>query len=465
LTRLLAKAIGIDDVNSIDTQVSMVAIGLDSLQALEFRRCVKTELNHDLAVSDLLGGASIADVVAQLDAQPQVSAKPAMSQSQVPVVDPTVPIEPADIARRAQQAAEQAVPSDLCADRIRAAREDLDIFGMCAMMDTLEPALSDGAAHSAEDIATRLKFAPRHQWLLKRWLGVLTAHRHLDRDSRGSYRLLRPVPVPTHSDLFSVFADLGYPRALAVFMQSANEHLTELAQDRLRVQELLFADGDMTTAHACYRDNVIGHYLNHAAREVIAGFVMRLENDRSPVRILELGAGIGGTTADVIRGLSGMSVDYHFTDLSPFFLTKAKERFAKYPQIRYGILDLNTDLGQEHGYDIVLAANVVHNALHIGQTLHQLRELISPGGVMINIETCKANYQLLTSLKFLMSASPGQPHPGRSDIRAGTRIFLTEEEWLDQLRVSEFTPQLVLPDPGHPLRMLDQRLFVAVREW
>jgi mycobactin polyketide synthetase MbtD len=464
LMKLLTEAIGRASVDTIDEEAPMVAIGLDSLQAIEFRRRVKIEFNHDLALSDLLGGASIADVLTQLDTQSRISRRPGVSENRVLIVNPKAPIASRDIARRAQQAAEQAVPNDLCADRIRAARDDLDIFGMCAMMDTLEPALADGAAHSAEDIAARLKFAPRHQWLLKRWLGVLTAHGHLDRDSRGGYRLLRSVPAPTRSDLLSVFADLGYPRALAVSMQSANEHLTELAQDRLSVQELLFADVDMATAYACYQDNIVCQYLNHAAREVIASFVARLEKHRSPVRILELGAGIGGTTADVIRGLSGMSVDYHFTDLSPFFLVAAQERFAKYPQIRYGILDLNTDLGQEHGYDIVLAANVVHNALHIGQTLHRLRELISPGGVMITIETCKANYQLLTSLKFLMSASPGQPHPGLSDIRAGTRIFLTAEEWLDQLRVSGFTPQLVLPGPGHPLCMLDQRLFVAVRE-
>jgi mycobactin polyketide synthetase MbtD len=63
LISLLARAIGVDDVDTIDTQVPMVAIGLDSLQALEFRRHVRIEFNHDLAVSDLLGGASIADVL------------------------------------------------------------------------------------------------------------------------------------------------------------------------------------------------------------------------------------------------------------------------------------------------------------------------------------------------------------------------------------------------------------------
>lgn len=66
LVDLLAQAIGVDSADQIDTGISMVAIGLDSLQALEFRRRVKIELNHDLEVADLLGGASIAEVLAKL---------------------------------------------------------------------------------------------------------------------------------------------------------------------------------------------------------------------------------------------------------------------------------------------------------------------------------------------------------------------------------------------------------------
>jgi mycobactin polyketide synthetase MbtD len=68
LMSLLAAAIGADNTDKIDTTIPMVAIGLDSLQALELRRRVKLEFDHDLEVSDLLGGASIADLLAKLGA-------------------------------------------------------------------------------------------------------------------------------------------------------------------------------------------------------------------------------------------------------------------------------------------------------------------------------------------------------------------------------------------------------------
>jgi mycobactin polyketide synthetase MbtD len=66
LTTLVAGAVGVDRVDTIDTTVPMVALGLDSLQALELRRRIKIGCNHDVEVADLLGGASIDDVIERI---------------------------------------------------------------------------------------------------------------------------------------------------------------------------------------------------------------------------------------------------------------------------------------------------------------------------------------------------------------------------------------------------------------
>ncbi|KAF0848191.1 nocobactin polyketide synthase NbtC [Nocardia caishijiensis] len=59
----LLKVIGGDSAESIDATMPLVALGLDSLQALDFRKRVKAELNRDLPVAAILGGASLDDVV------------------------------------------------------------------------------------------------------------------------------------------------------------------------------------------------------------------------------------------------------------------------------------------------------------------------------------------------------------------------------------------------------------------
>ncbi|MFF0542517.1 nocobactin polyketide synthase NbtC [Nocardia thailandica] len=59
----LHKVMGTDGSEAIDGSIPLVALGLDSLQALDFRKRVKAELNRDLPVAQILGGASLDDVV------------------------------------------------------------------------------------------------------------------------------------------------------------------------------------------------------------------------------------------------------------------------------------------------------------------------------------------------------------------------------------------------------------------
>lgn len=59
----LHQVMGTDGTETIDGTVPLVALGLDSLQALDFRKRIKAELDRDLPVAAILGGASLDDVV------------------------------------------------------------------------------------------------------------------------------------------------------------------------------------------------------------------------------------------------------------------------------------------------------------------------------------------------------------------------------------------------------------------
>ncbi|MFP1153715.1 nocobactin polyketide synthase NbtC [Mycobacterium sherrisii] len=63
---ILLDTFGVANQDPVDTDLPLVAMGLDSLQALEFRRRVKIALDHELDVADLLGGASLTDIVSRL---------------------------------------------------------------------------------------------------------------------------------------------------------------------------------------------------------------------------------------------------------------------------------------------------------------------------------------------------------------------------------------------------------------
>ncbi|WP_422771401.1 methyltransferase [Plantactinospora sp. WMMC1484] len=356
------------------------------------------------------------------------------------------------------------------ARRLPAFLSDLDHVARLAMADTIAAAGLDAAPPGADEeaIAAALGVAPRHRWILRRWLGTLVDARMLATDGHGYYDLRAPgraALVAAADDIDRARRGLGYPPELTRFFQSAVQYLRALLRDEIALQALLFADGETDTAEGAYRDNAVNRYVNAAAAETVR-WASRWHSTDEPYRVLEVGAGVGGTTVDVLDALATLPVDYLFTDVSTFFLDDARRRFAGRAGLRYGRFDINADVsaqGVEAGaLDLIVGANVLHNAVDIGTTLMSFHRLLRPGGLLVFVETTREIHQILTSMQFLMSPRPGGDRPGARDRRAGTdQIFLDETQWRDELSDAGFRPLLCLPDPDHPLHAVGVHLFVA----
>lgn len=128
-----------------------------------------------------------------------------------------------------------------------------------------------------------------------------------------------------------------------------------------------------------------------------ADWVRVLGHQIPGMKILEVGAGIGGTTGAILQELGGASgkkacfSSYDFTDVSPAFLEKAKDRFLAWGDlIKYGKLDIEKEpssQGYEAGsYDLVVASNVLHATARIQRTLENVKQLLKPGGKLLLIE-------------------------------------------------------------------------------
>ncbi|MER7454513.1 nocobactin polyketide synthase NbtC [Nocardia beijingensis] len=59
----LRRVMLVDGAEAIDGSVPLISLGMDSLQALDLRKRLKVELDRDLPVAAILGGASLDDVV------------------------------------------------------------------------------------------------------------------------------------------------------------------------------------------------------------------------------------------------------------------------------------------------------------------------------------------------------------------------------------------------------------------
>ncbi|MEM9568354.1 MAG: SDR family NAD(P)-dependent oxidoreductase [Cyanobacteria bacterium P01_E01_bin.34] len=129
--------------------------------------------------------------------------------------------------------------------------------------------------------------------------------------------------------------------------------------------------------------------MNGVLREAITEAIARIPGDRA-VRILEVGAGTGGTTANLLPRLPEHQLEYTFTDISQAFLSQAQAQFGDRDWMQYRLLDVEVapqtqgfELSQ---YDIVVAANVLHATADLQQSLTHIRQLLQPGGLIVLLE-------------------------------------------------------------------------------
>ncbi|CZT49204.1 related to polyketide synthase [Rhynchosporium secalis] len=125
--------------------------------------------------------------------------------------------------------------------------------------------------------------------------------------------------------------------------------------------------------------------------QYLASALEHVTGDRE-VRILELGAGTGGTTSPLVEQLAGLhgktKFSYTFTDLSPSLVAAARRKFAKYPFMQYTVLNVEEDPESRFlgAYDIILSTNCIHATKDLVQSTTNIRRMLRANGVLCLVE-------------------------------------------------------------------------------
>ncbi|GET39290.1 methyltransferase [Microseira wollei] len=152
---------------------------------------------------------------------------------------------------------------------------------------------------------------------------------------------------------------------------------------------MLFPEEADTTLERLYQDSPTFVQMNALVQKAISGLLKHLPQERR-VRILEIGAGTGGTTVRLLPHLNPQQTEYALTDIGRLFIARMRQKFADYPFVHYQVLDIEKSPQQQgfasHHYDLIIAANVLHATRDLRTTLQHIRQLLVPGGMLVLLE-------------------------------------------------------------------------------
>jgi acyl transferase domain-containing protein/SAM-dependent methyltransferase len=290
-----------------------------------------------------------------------------------------------------------------------------------------------GEQHTVASLLATTGILPVHTRLVTRWLDRLSASGVL-RSTGTAYGVadlaaIDPLPA-VWQQVDALFED---NRELLAYIRNCTARMTEIVTGRQSALESLFPDGSFDLATALYERSATMRYVNGLAGAALAAVVAASPADRQ-LRVLEIGAGTGGTTSALLPRLPASRGRYIYTDVSEAFFGNARTRFAAFPHVQFATLDLERDLG-EQGYapgsvDIVVSSNAVHAVRNLATALRQIATLLAPGGSLILVESTAdlALFDITTGL------IEGWQH--FEDGLRGDSPLLPAERWVDALRAA-----------------------------
>ena len=221
--------------------------------------------------------------------------------------------------------------------------------------------------------------------------------------------------------------------------------LPEVLTGKKNYMEVLFPNGSMRQVESAYKGNKFADGCNHAIAAMVKSYIdkrVHLDSD-TIVRILEVGAGTGGTSQFIFEAIKETgkqnNVKYYFTDISPAFTQYGSNAYAdKYPFVEFDILNINKN-SEEQGIeidsiDIILASNVLHASRFIENTLIYLKRLLKTNGLLLINEIT----ELQSFLTLTFGLTDGWWHYEDEENRIKGSPLIHRKKWLQLLSNSGY---------------------------
>ncbi|QIS12391.1 type I polyketide synthase [Nocardia arthritidis] len=248
---------------------------------------------------------------------------------------------------------------------------------------------SRGRHCTLEEIA-RETGVPDKQWqYLGRLLELLALHGIIENDADGWRIRIEPARADTEKMLARLRERHPECESEYAVLERCGREQAAILRGDVDPLELIFPETEFASVANLYGTSLSFEQTNRIVGAVVAECVRALPSGR-PLRVLEIGAGTGGTTGYVLPELPADRAEYVYSDVTQLFLAKARRRFTDFDFVDYRILDIERDIEAQgfdpHYFDIVVASNVLHATVSLRATLENVERLMTSRGLLLIVE-------------------------------------------------------------------------------
>ncbi|KAL8803017.1 MAG: hypothetical protein Q9182_003443 [Xanthomendoza sp. 2 TL-2023] len=387
-------------VVSITDSTRLEELGIDSLARVELRAGIEATFNIDFDGNELTPDTEFREILEILGASLDGSDKPSFGDSNASAISPPAialtPMSP-KAARRSRLMID---PINALKDCDKSFPQSAEENGFAGHWDIVSPKcdklvvayIVEAFASMSADLRRiqpdgqipTVDFVPKHSHVMQYLWDILEQQGIIYCKAGTRFRTSKRI-VNVHSSQLCQGYISWHPAYSVDFalMACIGPALADCLTGVADPLKILFGDAK---AQQVLNDFYHQSPMLATMTDQLVTFIKKIVTQAGSdiIRIMEVGAGFGGTTTALARTLQecGLTVEYTFSDIAPTLVDKARQKFSSYSWMDFRTLNLDLDppttcLGQ---YDVVLATNVVHATKDLVASTTRMRSLLKDGG-------------------------------------------------------------------------------------
>jgi 2-polyprenyl-3-methyl-5-hydroxy-6-metoxy-1,4-benzoquinol methylase len=174
-----------------------------------------------------------------------------------------------------------------------------------------------------------------------------------------------------------------------------SQHLEKVVRGNMSPLSVIYPHGDLNFMFQFDKlGDLCGDVYYNMYMQLIASYAKQLSGQGRHVRMIEVGAGVGHVTRQLLPKLKNMpNVEYWFTDLGKAFVDHAKTTFSDYlHMMKFATFDITKSAPKQGvfgSFDIIVSYNVIHTTQSITKSVLNLKSCLAGDGKLFIIESAK----------------------------------------------------------------------------